>query len=221
MDTKHDARPVGIARPNPANDEPSTVRKAKSPRPPTLISPPPRSERSRKFAGTKVTSCCCWPTPGYGSANWPVSMPMISTSPRRTRVRRSITRVGASWSKATRSRQPGAGRSRSPNAPYRFCRSVWRAADRANRRSRPPWTRDWAWRTASAQWSGTTRSPSSARPKLRVHDLRHNYASFARRAGPAPVAENDGPRLDHRHRPQHADLYDNGPEDVASALDDR
>src|SRR5262249_34182780 len=55
-------------------------------------------------------------------------------------------------------------------------------------------------------WKRSVRWPAAigqiGREKLRVHDLRHTYASLSRRAGsrPSAASEGDGPRFNHRDR---------------------
>jgi integrase len=60
------------------------------------------------------------------------------------------------------------------------------------------------------------------RPTLRAHDLRHTYASLARRAVADPIStapEDAGSCVYHGDSAHHADLHDEELDDVASALD--
>jgi hypothetical protein len=68
------------------------------------------------------------------------------------------------------------------------------------------------WRTAIVE---------IGRPKMRLHDLRHIYASLARRAGADPrLLQKTGPCIDHRDGPRlRRSLYDDELDVVASALD--
>jgi hypothetical protein len=73
------------------------------------------------------------------------------------------------------------------------------------------WKRSTRWRSVIGE---------IGRPTLRVHDLRHTYASLARRAGAdCAYAEDDGSYVDHGDAHIYADLYYDELDDVASALD--
>jgi integrase len=74
------------------------------------------------------------------------------------------------------------------------------------------WKRAVGWRDAIAQ---------IGRPNLRVHDLRHTYASLARRAGAdlRLLQKTMGHASIMVTAHIYADLYDDELDDVASALD--
>jgi integrase len=74
------------------------------------------------------------------------------------------------------------------------------------------WKRSTRWRSAIVE---------IGRPTLRVHDLRHTYASLARRAGAdlRLLQKTMGHASITVTAHIYADLYDNELDDIASALD--
>jgi integrase len=145
----------------------------------------------------------------------------VDLEARRIRVRRSITQVGG---KLVESNPKSAAGRRSIPIPQRLVPIL------TNRVSgRPPgapaitspngallglenWKRSTQWRVAIVKID---------RPKMRVHDLRHTYASLARRAGAdlRLLQKTMGHASITVTAHVYADLYDDELDDVASALD--
>jgi integrase len=145
----------------------------------------------------------------------------VDLKARRIRVRRSITQVGG---KLVEGNPKSAAGRRSIPIPQRLIPIL------TNRVSgRPPgapaitspngallglenWKRSTRWRAAIV---------AIARPKMRVHDLRHTYASLARRAGAdlRLLQKTMGHASITVTAHVYADLYDDELDDVASALD--
>jgi integrase len=140
---------------------------------------------------------------------------------RRLRVRRSITQVGG---KLVEGNPKSAAGRRSVPIPQRVIPILTRRV--SGRLPGQPaitspngsllglenWKRSTRWRTAIVD---------IGRPSLRVHDLRHTYASLARRAGAdlRLLQKTMGHASITVTAHIYADLYDDELDDVASALD--
>jgi len=145
----------------------------------------------------------------------------VDLTARRIRVRRSITQVGG---KLVEGNPKSAAGRRSIPIPKRLLGIL---ASRVS--DRPPgapaitsptgallglenWKRSTKWRVAITEIN---------RPKMRVHDLRHTYASLARRAGAdiRLLQKTMGHASITVTAHVYADLYDDELDTVASALD--
>jgi len=145
----------------------------------------------------------------------------VDLAARRIRVRRSITQVGG---KLVEGNPKSAAGRRSIPIPKRLLPIL---ASRVS--DRPPgapaitsptgallglenWKRSTKWRVAITEIN---------RPKMRVHDLRHTYASLARRAGAdiRLLQKTMGHASITVTAHVYADLYDDELDTVASALD--
>ncbi len=145
----------------------------------------------------------------------------VDLAARRIRVRRSITQVGG---KLVEGNTKSAAGRRSVPIPNRLLpvltarlgkRSPGQPAITSPMGSRlglENWKRSVKWSTAIA---------GIGRPTLRVHDLRHTYASLARRAGAdlRLLQKTMGHASITVTAHIYADLYDDELDDVASALD--
>lgn len=146
----------------------------------------------------------------------------VELDARRIRVRRSITQVGG---KLVEGNPKSAAGRRSIPLPQRLLPIL---ADRLD--GRPPgapaitspngsllglenWKRSTRWREAIVAIN---------RPTMRVHDLRHTYASLARRSGAdlRLLQKTMGHASITVTAHVYADLYDDELDDVASALDE-
>jgi integrase len=145
----------------------------------------------------------------------------VDLKARRIRVRRSITQVGGTLLEGNP--ESAAGR-RSIPVPQRLVPIL---TDRVSGRSQGApaitspagallglenWKRSTGWRAAIVE---------IGRPKMRVHDLRHTYASLARRAGAdlRLLQKTMGHASITVTAHVYADLYDDELDVVASALD--
>jgi integrase len=145
----------------------------------------------------------------------------VDLTARRIRVKRSITQVGG---KLVEGNPKSAAGRRSIPIPERVVPILSRRVA-----GRPPgqpaitsptgfllglenWKRATRWRTAILE---------QGRPALRVHDLRHTYASLARRAGAdlRLLQKTMGHASITVTAHIYADLYDDELDDIASALD--
>jgi integrase len=145
----------------------------------------------------------------------------VDLKARRIRVRRSITQVGG---KLLEGNPKSAAGRRSIPVPQRLVPIL---TDRVSGRSQGApaitspagallglenWKRSTGWRAAIVEIGG---------PKMRVHDLRHTYASLARRAGAdlRLLQKTMGHASITVTAHVYADLYDDELDVVASALD--
>jgi integrase len=152
----------------------------------------------------------------------PFSAEDVDLGARRIRVCRSITQVGG---KLIEGNPKSAAGRRSIPVPQRLVPILTNRAS-----GRPPgapaitspngallglenWKRSAGWREAIVAIN---------RPKMRVHDLRHTYASLARRAGAdlRLLQKTMGHASITVTAHVYADLYDDELDDVASALDE-
>jgi len=145
----------------------------------------------------------------------------VDVKARRIRVHRSITQVGGKLVEGNP--KSSAGR-RSIPIPERLIPVLTtRLAGRGpgepaitsplgSRLGLENWKRSVKWRQAIVK---------IGRPTLRMHDLRHTYASLARRAGAdlRPLQKTMGHASITVTAHIYADLYDDELDDVASALD--
>ena len=145
----------------------------------------------------------------------------VDLDARRIRARRSITQVGGKLVEGNPKSQPGR---RSVPTPQRLvpmlkgridgrapeARAI--ASPRGSRLGLENWKRSVHWSTAIAE---------IGREKLRVHDLRHTYASLSRRAGAdlrlLQKAMGHASITGTAHT--YADLFDEELDDIAAALD--
>ena len=193
------------------------------PNDPHLPEPPLRWPPWLTFAAIKVMSSSSSATPGCGSANSPASTSrMCDLDARRVRVRRSMhSGRRASRGRATRNQWRA---DRSVPIPERLvplfkARIDGRphgapavASPRGSRLSLENWKRSVRWRSAVAE---------IGHDKLRVHDLRHTYASLSRRAGAdlrlLQKAMGHASITVTAHT--YADLFDDELDNIAVALD--
>jgi integrase len=145
----------------------------------------------------------------------------VDLKARRIRVRRSITQVGG---KLTEGNPKSAASRRSVPIPERLM-PVLTARLRSRRPGEPAICSPQGSRLGLENWKRSVRWRESiieiGRPTLRVHDLRHTYASLARRAGAdlRLLQKTMGHASIMVTAHIYADLYDDELDDVASALD--
>ena len=173
-------------------------------------------------AAPRATSSRCWPIPVCDSASWSVSASRtsISSAADPGQALHHSGRRQADRGKSEVAR-PVAGRSRSAARACRFSRDESPDGLLGQPAITSPngsllglenWKRSTRWREAIVE---------IGRPSLRVHDLRHTYASLARRAGAdlRLLQKTMGHASITVTAHIYADLYDDELDDVASALD--
>lgn len=145
----------------------------------------------------------------------------VDLKARRIRVRRSITQVGG---KLVEGNPKSAAGRRSVPIPQRVL-PILTARTRGRGPSEPAITSPMGARLGLENWKRSVKWRETigqiGRPALRVHDLRHTYASLARRAGAdlRLLQKTMGHASITVTAHIYADLYDDELDDVASALD--
>jgi integrase len=145
----------------------------------------------------------------------------VDLTARRIRVRRSITQVGG---KLVEGNPKSAAGRRSVPIPQRVV-LILENRLAGQRPGEPAITSPMGSRLGLENWKRSVRWRESiaeiGRPTLRVHDLRHTYASLARRAGAdlRLLQKTMGHASITVTAHTYADLYDDELDDVASALD--
>jgi integrase len=145
----------------------------------------------------------------------------VDLKARRIRVRRSITQVGG---KLVEGNPKSAAGRRSIPIPQRLS-GVLAGRVAGRRPGEPAITSPMGSRLGLENWKRSVRWREAiveiGRPALRVHDLRHTYASLARRAGAdlRLLQKTMGHASITVTAHIYADLYDDELDDIASALD--
>ena len=145
----------------------------------------------------------------------------VDLGPRRIRVRRSITQVGG---KLVEGNPKSAAGRRSIPIPERVM-PILSARVTGRLPGQPAITSPTGSLLGLENWKRATRWRNAiveiGRPSLRVHDLRHTYASLARRAGAdlRRLQKTMGHASITVTAHIYADLYDDELDHIASALD--